>query len=201
MISHAYKALIANKLKTFLIIISLIFSIVSIFLISSISNGVISMYSSMLKSDGDIIITQAKISDTFFSNVDINLIKEIEYLKNINEAGAMTVGASPVEKLPIVAIYGVTQNRFKNYKLEKEINEISNQNDVYFKELKSINSIADGLLKVKSDNNRQRMIILEQNFIIRPFVKKFLILNFETNSNLISNEENYDLNKACLKTI
>ena len=24
---------------------------------------------------------------TFFSNVDINLIKEIEYLKNINEAG------------------------------------------------------------------------------------------------------------------
>ena len=60
LISHAYKALIANKLKTFLIIISLIFSIVSIFLISSISNGVISMYSSMLKSDGDIIITQAK---------------------------------------------------------------------------------------------------------------------------------------------
>ena len=46
------------------------------------------MYSSMLKSDGDIIITQAKISDTFFSNVDINFIKEIEYLKNINEAGA-----------------------------------------------------------------------------------------------------------------
>ena len=30
----------------------------------------------------------------------------------------MTVGASPVEKLPIVAIYGVTKNRFKNYKLE-----------------------------------------------------------------------------------
>ena len=88
MISHAYKALIANKLKTFLIIISLIFSIVSIFLISSISNGVTSMCYSMLKSDGDIIITQAKISDTFFSNVDINLIKEIEYLKNINEAGA-----------------------------------------------------------------------------------------------------------------
>ena len=113
MISHAYKALIANKLKTFLIIISLIFSIVSIFLISSISNGVISMYSSMLKSDGDIIITQAKISDTFFSNVDINLIKEIEYLKNINEAGAMIVGASPVEKLPIVAIYGVTLDFLK----------------------------------------------------------------------------------------
>ncbi|MCT7445417.1 ABC transporter permease [Aliarcobacter cryaerophilus] len=127
MISHAYKALIANKLKTFLIIISLIFSIVSIFLISSISNGVISMYSSMLKSDGDIIITQAKISDTFFSNVDINLIKEIEYLKNINEAGAMIVGASPVEKLPIVAIYGVTQNRFKNYKLEKGKYPLNNE--------------------------------------------------------------------------
>lgn len=118
LILHAYKALIANKLKTFLIIISLIFSIVSIFLISSISNGVISMYSSMLKSDGDIIVTQAKISDTFFSNVDINLIKEIESLKNVKEAGAIIVGASPVEKLPIVAIYGASQNRFKNYQLE-----------------------------------------------------------------------------------
>lgn len=127
MISHAYKALIANKLKTFLIIISLIFSIVSIFLISSISNGVISMYASILKSDGDIIITQSKISDTFFSNVDINLIKEIEYLKNINEAGAMIVGASPIEKLPIVAIYGATQNRFKNYKLEKGKYPLNNE--------------------------------------------------------------------------
>ena len=38
----------------------------------------------MLKSDGDIIITQAKISDTFFSNVNINLIQEIEKLENIN---------------------------------------------------------------------------------------------------------------------
>ena len=49
------KALLANKLKTLLIYLSLIFSIVSIFLISSISNGIITMYSSMLKSDGDII--------------------------------------------------------------------------------------------------------------------------------------------------
>ena len=65
MVSYAFKALFANKLKTFLIVLSLIFSIVSIFLISSISNGVISMYSTLLKSDGDIIVTQAKISDTF----------------------------------------------------------------------------------------------------------------------------------------
>ncbi|WP_228135660.1 hypothetical protein [Halarcobacter anaerophilus] len=75
MLSLSLKALKANRLKTILIFISLIFSITSIFLISSISNGVISMYSNMLKSDGDIIITQAKISDTFFSNVDATLIK------------------------------------------------------------------------------------------------------------------------------
>lgn len=117
MISYAFKALFANKLKTFLIILSLIFSIVSIFLISSISNGVISMYSSMLKSDGDIIVTQAKISDTFFSNVNINLVEKINNLKDIKDTSAMTVGASPVEKLPIVAVYGVTKNRFKNYTL------------------------------------------------------------------------------------
>jgi len=117
LISSALKALKANRLKTTLIYLSLIFSITSIFLISSISNGVISMYSSMLKTDGDIIITQAKISDTFFSNVDITLLDKINTLENIKSSSAIIVGASPVEKLPIVAIYGVTKNRFSNYKL------------------------------------------------------------------------------------
>jgi putative ABC transport system permease protein len=117
LIRFAIKALLANKLKTILIYLSLIFSIVSIFLISSISNGIITMYSSMLKSDGDIIITQAKISDTFFSNVNINLIEKINQIKNVKESSALIVGASPVEKLPIVAIYGASNNRFKNYKL------------------------------------------------------------------------------------
>ncbi len=63
---QSIKALSANRLKTLLIYLSLTFSISAIFLITSISNGVISMYSSILKSDGDIIVTQAKISDTFF---------------------------------------------------------------------------------------------------------------------------------------
>jgi putative ABC transport system permease protein len=117
LIRFALKALLANKLKTTLIYLSLIFSIISIFLISSISNGIITMYSSMLKSDGDIIITQAKISDTFFSNVNINLIEKINQIKNVKESSALIVGASPVEKLPIVAIYGASDNRFKNYKL------------------------------------------------------------------------------------
>jgi ABC-type antimicrobial peptide transport system permease subunit len=116
---YAIKALQANKLKTLLIYFSLIFSISSIFLISSISNGVIYMYSSILKSDGDIIITQSKISDTFFSNVDINLLKKIKKIKNIESVSAIIVGASPVEELPIVAIYGVTNNRFKNYRLKE----------------------------------------------------------------------------------
>ncbi len=111
------KALFANKLKTILIFFSLVFSIISIFLISSISNGIITMYSSMLKSDGDIIITQAKISDTFFSNVNIKLIEQINQIKNVENSSALIVGASPVEKLPIVAVYGVSFNRFKNYEL------------------------------------------------------------------------------------
>jgi ABC-type antimicrobial peptide transport system permease subunit len=115
--SQAIKALKANRLKTTLIYFSLIFSIVAIFLITSISNGIISMYSNMIKTDGDIIVTQAKISDTFFSNVDVTLIKKIEKVEGVNSATAMIVGASPVEEIPIVAVYGVTNNRFKNYKL------------------------------------------------------------------------------------
>ena len=117
MIFYAFKALMANKLKTILILLSLIFSIVSIFLISSISNGVISMYSSMLKSDGDIIVTQAKISDTFFSNIDISLMEKIDKIENVKDSSALIVGASPVEKLPIVAIYGSSDNRFNKYTL------------------------------------------------------------------------------------
>mgnify|MGYP005987647569 FL=1 len=144
MISSALKALNANRLKTILIYLSLIFSITSIFLISSISNGIISMYSSMLKSDGDIIITQAKISDTFFSNVDINLIEKIDKISNIKDSSAIILGASPVESLPIVAVYGVTKNRFINYKLIKD--SYPNDNEVLvgqsiYKQLKNKNSI------------------------------------------------------------
>lgn len=93
------------------------------------------MYSTLLKSDGDIIITQAKISDTFFSNVNIDLIEKINQLTGIQETSALIVGASPVENLPIVAIYGSTQNRFKKYELilgnyPKE-NEVIIGNSIY----------------------------------------------------------------------
>jgi ABC-type antimicrobial peptide transport system permease subunit len=71
----------------------------------------------MLKSDGDIIVTQAKISDTFFSNIDINLMEQIEKIEGVKESSALIVGASPVEKLPIVAIYGSSDNRFNKYTL------------------------------------------------------------------------------------
>ena len=119
MINHALKALVANRFKTALIYLSLVFTIVSIFLISSISSGVINMYSNMLKTDGDIIVTQANISDTFFSNVDIKLSSKIRLIDGINDVSSMIVGALSIENLPIVAIYGVSLNRFKNYSLIK----------------------------------------------------------------------------------
>jgi ABC-type antimicrobial peptide transport system permease subunit len=75
------------------------------------------MYSNILNKDGDIIVTQAKISDTFFSDVDINLTKKIKNINGIKKVSAMIVGATPVETLPIVAIYGITDNRIQNYKL------------------------------------------------------------------------------------
>ena len=93
------------------------------------------MYSTLLKSDGDIIITQAKISDTFFSNVNIDLIEKINKFAGVEETSALIVGASPVENLPIVAIYGSTKNRFKKYELvmgnyPKE-NEVIIGNSIY----------------------------------------------------------------------
>jgi len=158
LLSLSLKALKANKLKTMLIFISLIFSITSIFLISSISNGIISMYSNILKSDGDIIITQAKISDTFFSNVDSSLIKNIEKFKGVKKVSALIVGASPVEKLPIVAVYGVSQNRFKNYKLKQgsypKKGEVLIGNSIY-----------------KTLKNKKKIQIADKNFLVSGVYK------------------------------
>lgn len=116
-LSIIFKALKASKIKTVLIYLSLSVTLVSIFLITSISHGIISMYSNMLQNDGDIIVTQAKISDTFFSDVNISLLKKIKKIKGIKKTSALIVGAAPVNDLPIVAIYGVTPNLFHKYQL------------------------------------------------------------------------------------
>ncbi len=36
-------------------------------------------------------------------------MKKINKLSNIKDSSAIIVGASPVEKLPIVAVYGITK--------------------------------------------------------------------------------------------
>lgn len=114
----ALKALGKNKFKSFLIFSSITIAVMAIFLISSISQGVISMYSNMIKTDGDIIITQKGIADTFFSNVDIKLLDKINTLEDVRSSYAMIVGASPVEHIPIAGIYGVTKNHFPHYELD-----------------------------------------------------------------------------------
>ncbi len=116
-ISIIFKALRASKIKTALIYLSLSVTLGSIFLITSISQGIISMYSNMLQNDGDIIVTQAKISDTFFSNVNISLLQKIKKIDGVKNISALIVGAAPVNTLPIVAIYGVSHNLFQKYQL------------------------------------------------------------------------------------
>ncbi len=111
------KALRKNRFKTALIFISMSVSISAIFLISAISGGVVSMYSAMLKTDGDIIVTQKGIADTFFSDINRSMCDEISKMEGVREAGALILGAAPVEPLPIVGIYGVSENRFKSYAL------------------------------------------------------------------------------------
>ena len=76
------------------------------------------MYSKMIKTDGDIIITQRGIADTFFSNVDIQLMDQINTIDQVKSSYAMIVGASPVGHLPIAGIYGVSENRLPHYRLQ-----------------------------------------------------------------------------------
>ena len=115
----ALRALSKNKFKSLLIFLSITIAVSAIFLISSISQGVIGMYSNMIKTDGDIIITQKGIADTFFSNIDINLRKDIASLDAAKSSYGVIVGASPVGRIPIAGIYGVTQNHLNHYKLAK----------------------------------------------------------------------------------
>jgi len=89
----------------------------AIFLISSVSQGIIGMYSKMIKTDGDIIITQKGIADTFFSNVDIRLLDKINKIANIKSSYGVVVGASPIAKIPIAGVYGVSRNHFNHYEL------------------------------------------------------------------------------------
>ena len=115
----ALKALSKNPFKSTLIFSSITIAVMAIFLISSVSQGVIGMYSKMIKTDGDIIITQKGISDTFFSNVDISLLNKIDKLKNVKSSYGMIVGASPVGHIPIAGIYGTTKNHLSYYQLTK----------------------------------------------------------------------------------
>ena len=111
------KALRKNRFKTALIFTSMTVSIAAIFLISAIANGVVGMYSAMLKTDGDIIVTQKGISDTFFSDINASLVTPIQHIHGVKHVGALILGAAPVDPLPIVGIYGVSENRFKSYTL------------------------------------------------------------------------------------
>lgn len=115
----ALKALSKNPFKSLLIFSSITIAVMAIFLITSVSQGVIGMYSKMIDTDGDIIITQKGISDTFFSNVDISLIDKIDKVDGVKSSYAMIVGASPIGHIPIAGIYGSTQNHFEHYKLLK----------------------------------------------------------------------------------
>lgn len=112
------KALRKNPFKSLLIFSSITIAVMAIFLISSVSQGVIGMYSKMIKTDGDIIITQRGISDTFFSNVDIDIMKKIDELEYVTSSYAMIVGASPIGHIPIAGIYGTTANHFEHYRLK-----------------------------------------------------------------------------------
>ena len=112
-----FKSLIYYRYKTILILVSAISSITSIFLITAISNGIVDMYSDMLKTDGDIIVTQKGVADTFFSDVDRGLLESIQIIDGVKSAQGVIVGAGSIGIVPIAGIYGVTENRMQVYKL------------------------------------------------------------------------------------
>ena len=112
-----FKSFLRYKYKTMLILISAVAAIASIFLITALGNGIISMYASMLKTDGDIIVMQKGVADTFFSDINRSLLEPISRTEGVASAQGVIVGAGAIESIPIAGIYGVTHNRMSNYKL------------------------------------------------------------------------------------
>ena len=117
MFRHAFKALRAHPTRSLLMLASLAVAVAAVFLITAIARGIIDSYGTILRSDGDIIVTQARIADTFFSDVDTALMGQISALPGVAGVSALIVGASPVGALPIAAIYGVSANRMEHYRL------------------------------------------------------------------------------------
>ncbi len=98
------KSLLAGRWKSFLVFLSLFVTILSIFLVSAISNGVVGMYSSMLREGGDIIVTQSGIADTFFSDVDRKLAKKIAKIAGVKQVRALLFPSDPASRLWIALV-------------------------------------------------------------------------------------------------
>jgi len=114
-----FKSFLRYKYKTALILISATSAIASIFLITALGNGIITMYANMLKTEGDIIVMQRGVADTFFSDVNRSLLEPIAAIEGVASAQGVIVGAGAIDVVPIAGIYGVTQNRMSTYTLMK----------------------------------------------------------------------------------
>ena len=199
------KSLKKYKFKTFLIFLSTTVSITSIFLIVSISNGIIDMYASMLKTDGDIIVIQKGVADTFFSDVDLKYKDKIEDIKGVKEVQGVIVGAGSIDVIPIVGIYGITKNRFKNYKLIS--GKYPQNNEIILGE--NISNILKNPKKVKLFNQEFKVtgiytseigfenggVLININDATKLFKKSssFLLVtinNFENNSKILDKIKN-----------
>jgi len=112
-----FKVLFYYRYKTALILVSAVTAIVSIFLITALSGGIVTMYSDMLRTDGDIIVTQKGVADTFFSDVNRSLSLPIHKIDGVKDVYSIVVGAGAVGSIPIAGIYGVSANRFPLYNL------------------------------------------------------------------------------------
>jgi len=112
-----FRSLLHYRYKTLLIVLSATAAITSTFLITALSNGIVQMYAQMLRTDGDIIVMQKGVADTFFSDVNLSLSSFITSLNGVRSVEGVIVGAGKIDTVPIAGIYGVTTNRYANYAL------------------------------------------------------------------------------------
>ena len=130
------------------------------------------------------------------NEVDLN-IKEALKLLNKYEEEEISLN-NCIKNLEIELIeennaYDIFKNKYNDILKNKDsilfdISTLEKINNNLFTDFEDLKALTINLLKIKDENEKTRVNIMNQNLILKPFYKKFLILECFTSYNQISKE-------------
>ncbi len=103
-----FKNLFRNKIRTLLTILGITIGIITIFTLSSITEGLKKGYTELLKAGkADFMIGQAGIADLMFSTISEDKAEEIRNIEGVDNAVGVIMTAVPIENMPFFVVMGI----------------------------------------------------------------------------------------------